>query len=218
MRRIALACGLGVTLAASGCLGGGGGGGSAKPGRNAGHSGNRSPQISGNPPPEVLANDFFDFRPSTSDPDGDRLVYSISHKPAWARFDAETGRLFGRPESRDIGIYTGIVIVASDGRASSELPAFDVVVTDSAPGAVTLTWMPPTENEDGTVLHDLAGYRIYIGRHKRELNRVIVLNNPGLTAYVVDNLPPAKWYFAMTSFNSRGQESRRSAVIKKRVG
>jgi hypothetical protein len=216
MRKVALACGLGVTLAATGCLGGGGG--DAKSGRRSGANGNRAPQISGAAPPETLADEFFDFRPIASDPDGDRLVFSVSNKPAWAQFDAATGRLSGTPAARDVGIYTGITIVASDRRHSTALPAFELAVTQTASGMVTLSWEPPTQNNDGSTLRDLAGYRIYVGQDPDALSRVIVLNNPGLTRYVVDALSPALWHFAMTSFNRKGQESQRSATVSKQVG
>jgi len=216
MRKVALACGLGVTLAAGGCLGGGGG--DSKSGRKGGGFGNRPPQISGAAPPEALADEFYDFRPVASDPDGDRLVFSVSNKPVWAQFDAATGRLSGTPAARDVGIYTGITIVASDGRNSTALPAFELAVTQTASGMVTLSWLPPTQNDDGSSLKDLAGYRIYVGQDPAALTRVIVLNNAGLTRYVVDNLSPATWHFAMTSFNRKGQESSRSATVSKLVG
>lgn len=222
MRKVALACGLGVTLAASGCLGGGGGGGGSsvesKTPRKGAQAGNRAPQISGSSPPEVLADELYDFRPLASDPDGDRLVFSIANQPVWARFDPATGRLSGTPTARDVGIFTGITIMVSDGRASTALPAFDLSVTQTASGIVTLSWQPPTQNDDGSPLNDLAGYRIYLGRNPDALSRVIVLNNPGLTRYVVDRLSPANWHFAMTAFNRKGQESRRSATVRKRVG
>lgn len=216
MRKVALACGLGVTMAASGCLGGGGG--DSKSGRKGAGSGNRAPQISGAAPPEALADEFYDFRPVASDPEGDRLVFSISNKPAWALFDAATGRLSGTPAARDVGLYTGITIVASDGRSSTALPAFELAVTQTALGVVTLSWLPPTQNDDGSSLKDLAGYRIYVGQDPDALSRVIVLNNPGLTLYVVDNLSPATWHFAMTSFNRKGKESKRSVTASKQVG
>jgi hypothetical protein len=215
MRKVALACGLGVTLATSGCLGGGG---DSKSGRKGGGGGNRAPQISGAAPPQALADEFYDFRPVASDPEGDRLVFSISNKPVWAQFDAATGRLSGTPAARDVGIYTGITIVASDGRRSTALPAFELAVTQTASGMVTLSWLPPTQNDDGSALRDLAGYRIYVGQDPEALSRVIVLNNAGLTRYVVDNLTPATWHFAMTSFNRKGQESSRSATVSKQVG
>ena len=220
MRRIALACGLGVTLATSGCLGGGGSGGNnaSISARKGAQAANRAPNIAGSVPPEAAIGEAFDFRPSAGDPDGDVLVFSITNKPDWAHFNAETGRLHGRPGAGDVGIYTGIVIGVSDGRLSTALPAFDVAVAQTSSGNVTLSWQPPTRNEDGTALRDLAGYRIYVGRRADALSRVIVLNNPGLTRYVVENLAPAKWHFAMTSFNRDGRESRRSGAVSKRVG
>jgi hypothetical protein len=213
MRRIASAFGLGVTLAASGCLGGGGGEGK----QLRGSAKNRAPQINGNAKPEAPSDQFYDFRPSTSDPDGDKLVFSISNKPPWAKFDRKAGRLTGTPADRDIGIYTGITIVVSDKRASTALPEFEIAVIKSASGVVTLSWTPPTQNEDGSALQDLAGYRIYAGTDPDSLSRVIVLGNPGLTRYVVENLTPATWHFAMTSFNRDGQESRRSATVSKPI-
>lgn len=220
MRRVALACGLGVTLATSGCLGGGGnGGGSASTApRKGAQVANRAPNIAGSVPPEAAIDEFFDFRPSAQDPDGDVLVFSISNKPTWARFNTETGRLHGTPGAGDVGIYTGIVIMASDGRQSAALPAFEISVVQSAPGNVALSWEPPTRNEDGTALRDLAGYRVYAGRNPHALSRVIVLNNPGLTRYVVENLARGRWHFAMTSFNRDGSESRRTGTVSKRVG
>jgi hypothetical protein len=146
------------------------------------------------------------------------LVFSISNKPAWTTFDQETGRLTGTPREADVGIYTGITIVVSDGYTSTALPSFEIEVVQHASGLVTLSWTPPTENEDGSTLEDLAGYRIYMGRNPNSLSRVIVLNNPGLTRYVIENLSPATWHFAMTSVNGEGRESHKSAVVKKDVG
>ncbi len=220
MRKVALACGLGVTLAAGGCLGGGGGGSGseAKSSRKGAQQGNRAPQISGASPPEVVAGESYDFRPAAGDPDGDRLVFSVANKPVWATFDPATGRLSGTPAASDVGLYTGITIRASDGRKSATLPAFDVAVIQTASGTVTLSWMPPTQNADGSPLNDLAGYRIYAGQDPDAMSRVIVLHNPGLTRHVVDGLSRATWYFAMSSFNRKGQESRRSATVSKQVG
>ena len=214
MRRIALACGLGVTVATTGCGGGSSSGGNSRTGAQSNHA----PIIAGPTPPDARADEFYDFRPDASDPDGDRLVFSISNKPNWAKFNPETGRLYGTPALQEIGIYTGITIVVSDGRSSTAMPEFEIAVTETASDVVTLSWDPPTENEDGSQLRDLAGYRIYLGRDPDKLSRVIVLRNPGLTRYVIEHLRPARWYFAMTSFNRRGRESRRSATVEKRVG
>ena len=73
--------------------------------------------------------------------------------------------------------------------------------------------MPPTENADGSALTDLAGYRIYYGTDEAALSQTIKIDNPGLTKYVVENLAPATWHFAMKAFNSRAEESALIGVV-----
>lgn len=178
---------------------------------------NRAPTISGSPSREVLMDERYAFRPVASDPNGDSLRFSIGHRPAWARFDSATGRLSGTPRAGDVGNYRDIRISVSDGRRSASLPAFAIAVNQVARGSASLGWTPPTTNSDGSTLRDLAGYRIYAGRSAGSLARVAVLNNPGLTRYVVRNLSPATWYFAMTSVTSRGLESAHTRPISKTV-
>ncbi len=88
----------------------------------------------------------------------------------------------------------------------------------NSPGSasVTLTWQPPTENADGSPLTDLSGYNIYVGTASSNYDYMeIRLDNPGLTAYVVENLQPGTYYFAATAFNSTGIESELSGEIVK---
>lgn len=217
MQRVVLAWMLCVSLIFGGCFGSGGSSDAKAAGTQV-NVGNRAPRISGAPAPSVLQNTQYEFRPAATDPDGNRLTFTIARKPGWAAFDRVTGRLSGTPRAGDVGTHSNIKITVSDGRVSASLPAFAITVNQSAQGSVTLSWMPPTENDDGSVLSNLAGYRIYVGRSVNELTRVIVLNNAGLTRYVVEDLSPATWHFAMTSVNARGRESRRSATVSKVVG
>jgi hypothetical protein len=81
-------------------------------------------------------------------------------------------------------------------------------------GSVTLAWQPPTQNADGSPLRDLSGYNIYVGTSSHAYEyREIRLDNPGLTAYVVENLAPGTYYFAATAFNSSGVESSFSGEV-----
>ncbi len=178
---------------------------------------NNAPTISGAPPTNILEGELYEFVPTASDADGDTLQFSIARKPSWASFDAATGRLSGTPDSADVGNFTNIAISVSDGQASASLTAFDISVNQIAVGQATLSWGPPTQNDDGSALTDLAGYRIYYGRNRDNLTQSIVLNNPGLTRYVVENLTQARWYFSMTSVNSDGTESMRSALLSKTI-
>jgi len=168
---------------------------------------NSPPSLSGTPDGVVLENSFYEFVPSASDRDGDALTFTINNGPGWADFDPTTGALYGTPDAADVGHYSAIQIAVSDGLSTAELPAFDIDVTSITLASVTLQWQPPTENTDGTPLTDLAGYRIYYGVDPAELSSLIELPNPGLTTYVVEELTPSTWYFAMTSVNDQGQES-----------
>ena len=85
-------------------------------------------------------------------------------------------------------------------------------------GSVTLSWQPPTQNADGSPLLDLSGYTIYVGTRSSTYDyRQIMLDNSGLTTYVVDNLEPGTYYFAATAFNSSGVESAFSGEVVKTV-
>ena len=143
-------------------------------------------------------------------------MFTIQYKPTWATFRASDGRLSGTPGPGQIGSHIEIAISASDGQSMAKLPAFTIEVIGRGDGSATLSWYPPTQNEDGSVVTDLSGYRIYYGRHKQHLDNAIVLDNPGLARYVVEGLTPARWYFAMTSVSQRG-ESSRSEVVSKHV-
>jgi hypothetical protein len=178
---------------------------------------NRAPTISGSPTATVVEGELYEFMPSATDPDGDTLQFSIARKPGWATFDRATGRLSGTPDANDVGNFTNIVITVSDGDAAASLDNFDITVDAIASGSATLSWNPPTENVDGSALTDLTGYRIYYGRSEAQLTRTIVIDNPGLTRYVVENLAPSNWHFAMTSVNADGVESRRSPTVSKTI-
>lgn len=88
----------------------------------------------------------------------------------------------------------------------------------AAPGSVTLSWQPPTENADGSPLRDLSGYKIYVGTDSNAYDyREILIDNPGLTTFVVNDLEPGVYYIAATALNSSGMESSFSAEVVRTV-
>jgi hypothetical protein len=87
------------------------------------------------------------------------------------------------------------------------------VKTTTTTGVATLDWLPPTENNDGSVLTNLAGYTVYYGTSPDSLTQSVKVTNPGLTAYTVTNLPSGTWYFAVTSYSSTGVESTRTGTV-----
>jgi hypothetical protein len=73
--------------------------------------------------------------------------------------------------------------------------------------------MPPTENTDGSTLTNLAGYNIHYGTASHHYTQVVAVSNPGLATYVVSNLTPGTYYFAVAAVNSSGTESPLSAEV-----
>jgi hypothetical protein len=178
---------------------------------------NHAPTISGNAPAAVNASTAYNFVPTASDADGDTLAFSIDNKPAWAAFNTATGRLSGTPAAADVGSYSNIAISVSDGHESTALSAFAIAVTTVSNGRATLSWTAPTENTDGSTLGNLSGYRIRYGTSASALTSTIVIENASVTTYVVEDLAPATWYFAVTAVNTTGAESAYSNVANKQI-
>jgi hypothetical protein len=91
-------------------------------------SGNRAPRISGTPPNAATVGTAFSFRPTARDPDGNRLTWRIVNRPGWATFDTSTGRLSGTPTAKSEGVFIGIRISVTDGKATASLPPFAIEV------------------------------------------------------------------------------------------
>ncbi|HUA25477.1 MAG TPA: fibronectin type III domain-containing protein [Steroidobacteraceae bacterium] len=83
--------------------------------------------------------------------------------------------------------------------------------------AVTVNWTPPTENTNGSPLTNLAGYNIHYGTSSASLTKTISISNPGIATYVVSNLTPGQYYFAVAAVNSAGTESPLSAQVSATV-
>ena len=81
----------------------------------------------------------------------------------------------------------------------------------------TLSWDAPTSNTNGSALTDLSGYRIYYGSSPEQLSERIQIGNVGLQTYVIDNLEPGTWYFAVMAVASNGGESALSDVVTKTI-
>lgn len=170
----------------------------------------QAPQISGTPRTQALVGQAYSFVPAAHDPDGDTLEFTIANLPSWLSFSGSTGTLSGTPTAADVGIYRGVTIQVTDGLSSTTMPQFDIEVVSVGSSGVTISWLPPTENEDGSPLTDLAGYRIHYGDRPGSYSNTILLNNPGLATYFVDGLVPSTYYFVLSAYNSAGIESRYS--------
>lgn len=84
-------------------------------------------------------------------------------------------------------------------------------------GTATLSWSAVTLDTRGKPLTDLRGYRIYCGSSIGTLTRRAELPDPHATGYVVTNLAPGTWYFAVTAYTGGGIESDRSNIGQKKI-
>ncbi|MEM1263603.1 MAG: putative Ig domain-containing protein [Pseudomonadota bacterium] len=116
--------------------------------------GNRAPVISGSPPQTITIGEQFLFQPTVTDPDNDTLAFSITNKPDWASFNAETGVLSGLPSSNDVGAYGNMSIFVTDGVTSRGIGPFNITVqgdnnrTNTPP---TISGTPPRTVDAGSV-------------------------------------------------------------------
>jgi hypothetical protein len=189
---------------------------------------NTPPRISGTPAAAVAAGHAYSFQPAASDPNGLRLAFVITNKPAWASFNTASGALSGIPTAASAGSYPNITITVYDGYQKAVLPGFSITVQSSVAatppatppvstppgnggsqttGAATLSWQPPTQTTSGGTLTNLAGYHIYYGTTPNNLAQSVNVANPGVTRYVIGGLTAATWYFQMTAYDRNGMES-----------
>ena len=89
--------------------------------------------------------------------------------------------------------------------------------TSSSVSSVTLAWVAPTDNTNGTPLTDLAGYHIHYGTSPDNLTQVIDLAGTATTEFELSGLAHGTYYFAVTAYTSMGTESAESDVGYKTI-
>ncbi len=172
--------------------------------------------ISGSPPTEAVVDERYSFTPQVSGGQGARN-FSAQNVPRWANFDPSSGSISGTPGNSNMATYGGMRITVSDATGSATLGPFEVEVVGPGRANVTLSWQAPTERADGTPLNNLAGFRIFYGRSRNNLDTTIELRNPGLSRYVVENLRRGNWWFSMAAYDQTGLQSSRSPAVQTRL-
>jgi len=88
-------------------------------------------------------------------------------------------------------------------------------VTPAFAADVSLSWDAPTTNEDGTPLTDLAGYTVYYGIESANYTENIDVGN--VLTYTVTNLSDGTYYFAVTAYDTSGNESDYSNEVNESI-
>ena len=211
-----------VTWAVMGCGGGGGGGGG------------NDPTTELTSVSEIPSNSTS--APSTSTPSTSAPAVTLTVTPSLVAFNNSTtlSWISTKVDSCTAsGGWSGIKAVS--GSQTTGALSFDTTfvlectgpegsVSDSATvtvqsgvGTASLSWMPPTNKEDGSVLPDLAGYRVYYGTSSGSYPNSIDVPNPGVTDYLVESLVPGKYFFVVTAYDASGNESVYSKEASKTI-
>jgi hypothetical protein len=191
-----------ISLFVTGC--GGGGGSESSDTVVSGNALGGNPSGSQNPPTVNLT-----ASPSTvAFNNATTLTWTASNADNCVASDGWSGsksRSGGNTSSGPLTIDTTFDITCSNsvGSASDSV----TVSVQVGVGTASLTWMPPTTNQDGSSMDDLAGYKVYYGTSSGSYPNIVPLNNPGLSSYVVDNLIPGTYYFVVTAYDTSGNES-----------
>src|SRR3989344_8270826 len=87
------------------------------------------------------------------------------------------------------------------------------IASPAIAGQAVLSWDPPTTNTDGSWLTDLGGYRLYYGTASGNYGSVIDAGN--VITHTVTGLSGGTYYFAVTAYDTSGNESGFSNEVSK---
>ncbi len=95
-----------------------------------------------------------------------------------------------------------LISACSDGSSDSQLGSIPKT-------QVNLSWLSPTEDEDGTGLleGEITGFNIYYGTEIGHYTSSVYVEKSELNSFVLSSLPEGKYYFAMKSILDTGEES-----------
>jgi hypothetical protein len=84
-------------------------------------------------------------------------------------------------------------------------------------GTASVSWIAPTNNDDGSDLLDLAGFKVMYGTSTDALTQLAIVDDNTRTSYTAESLAPGTWYFAVRAFNTQEVESLESNVVQRDV-
>lgn len=87
--------------------------------------------------------------------------------------------------------------------------------TPLIPWTAHLSWVPPTQNTDNSVLTDLAGFRVLYGDSATALSQIVNVPGAGVTSYDIDFTANGAKFFAVRAYTSGASESANSNVASK---
>jgi hypothetical protein len=169
-------------------------------------NGNRAPTIDGDANKVAQVGSEYVFQPDWNDADGDALAFTATNLPPWAVLDQKTGVVHGTPAPSDIGAYEAISITVADASHRVTSRDFTITVVGPSNGVAMLEWPAPVSKVDGSLLDDLAGYRILYGHDPEDLDHSVYIANPDVHSFEFATLDSGTWYFSIVAVNAEGLE------------
>jgi hypothetical protein len=99
---------------------------------------------------------------------------------------------------------------ASGARSSAKVTV--TVAAAAANGTVTLGWLPPTLNTDGTPVTPLNGYTVYYGTSAASMTQTLAIAGGSSNGCEITGLAPGTWYFGVAANATNGTNSATSVV------
>lgn len=84
-------------------------------------------------------------------------------------------------------------------------------------GNITLAWIAPQTNADGSPLTNLAGYRVRYGTRSGSYSNMVQIDNPHVLNHMLKSLSPSTYYLTVSAYNALNIESSASAEVSKSV-
>jgi hypothetical protein len=172
----------------------------------------------------VTAGTILEFIISATDNDGTVPILEASGLPAYALFHDfydGTGRVTLSPDAATPQGMENITLTARDARDPALTDSETITITIGAAsnggtaGSVSLSWIPPSEREDGTALlpGEISGYTVYYGAASASYSNSLYIDNGLATSASIVDLAPGTYYMAVTTRDSDGRESAFSSEI-----
>ena len=135
-------------------------------------------------------------------------IYQVS----WSNDHGDKGVASGTNswKTGSIGLELGdnVITVTAENTAGNKSSRTIKVKRESRQkGSATLSWSSPESRADGSPLTNLAGYKIGYGLMSGVYDYEIDVSNAGIMTYVVENLSPGEWFFAVSAYDAEGLES-----------
>jgi hypothetical protein len=138
-------------------------------------------------------------------------TFDITPKSGVAPYVAKaTWSVTGAASCAASGAWTGAKAVSGSQDVTITAASAFTLTCGTGAGNVTVRWVPPTTNTDGSLLNDLSGFNVYAGASGTQTFKKVGSVGKGIISFVDDTVTAGKWDYVVTAVNAQSVESARS--------